>query len=358
MTEHRYKMTATSRASSIIEDTPLAESQAGLTRRVLRAEVVRNPHDGDKSVKFAIVHQRRSSSSSAWEDLGGKQLSELRGGEAMKMVFDTNQTHDLLQHLLNLYGIGKGGVRQGTTVLEIADEEEVIKTDAGRAKLIRKLLEKDYQQEVWEALTEEAPDLVTKMSLARIYEQRKEVIEKFRQHIGGTDTEDKWQAFLHKERWIFGTSYIGRIGERRINIKSELDHPLITEDGYLEIVEIKRPKFDFWKKKRDGTIMLYRDKYPVVDDELRNAIAQGTNYVAEAEAEIDSKIWDETHDGIPPLKPKCLVVHGRSNEWGDVEKRAFRLLNDSLHGVSVITFDHLLIRAEQLVEVFKPEQTL
>jgi hypothetical protein len=117
-------------------DICLSESANGLTRKVLRAEIVENQADAAKSVKFAIVHQRRSRDHD-WSDLGGS-FAQLKAGEAAKIQLDTRETSSLLEHLLNLYEIGKEGVRLGVTVLQMADEDEVIRTDAGRARLIGK----------------------------------------------------------------------------------------------------------------------------------------------------------------------------------------------------------------------------
>lgn len=357
MTENRYKMISTSSISSKIEDIELDQSTGGLTRRVLRAEVIENPHDKNKSLSIGIVHQRRANTTVSWEDLGGTQLSELKGGEASKITFNTTQTKTLYDHLTNLYKVGSGGVRSGVTVLEIVDEDQVIRTDSGRARIIKKLLEGNHEQQIWDSLVQDDPNLATKMSLARIYTERQRIIREFEENIGKNMDEAYWQKLLESNSWIFGPSYIGLVGERRVNIKSQLDHPLISEDGYLEIIEIKKPSFEFWEKKTDGTLNLYRGKYPVINTELRNALSQATNYVFEAEKEIDSIAWKKEHNNIPPLKPKCLVVHGRSSEWSEDENVAFRLLNDSLHGVSCITFDHLLSRAKQSLELVNPKRT-
>lgn len=356
MSDKRYKMISTSLRSSKIEDIEIHVSENGLTRKVIRAEVVENRTHPENSVKIAIVHQRRGRNEDEWEDLGGSTLSQLHAGEAVKMALDTSQTKELLNHLLALYQIGEVGVRQGTTVLEIHNEDEVIKTDAGRARVIKKLLEGKHSKEIWQKLIEENPSLATKMSLSRIYEERKRVISTFEEDIKSDLPEQHWQEFLEKNIWIFGLSYLGIVGERRINISSTLDHPLITEDGHLEIVEIKKPTFPFWRKKTDGSNYLYRDKYLVPHNELECAISQGTNYILEVEREMDSRGWAETHGGIYPIKPKCLIVHGRSTDWGDLESTAYRLLNDTLHGITVITFDHLLLRANQMIEIFKPEE--
>jgi len=355
MNEFKYKMQSTSLVSSRFEDIEIWVSDNGLTRKVIRAEVVENQKVKENTVEFAIVHQRRARKELPWEDLSGRRLSELKAGETAKMSFDTTQTRSLLKHLLNLYKIGEKGIRLGTTVLEIADEEQVIRTDISRARIIKKLLEGGFSEEIWQSLVEDNPDLATKISLSRIYQEHKKLIDEFEKNLRKSLGEEYWQKLLAKNRWIFGNSYIGRIGERRINIKSTLDHPLITEDGFLEIVEIKAPEFPFWKLKQDGNYFLYREKYFVPHSELENGITQGANYILEAEKEIDSKSWAESHGGIYPIKPKCLVIHGRSNSWADKESEAFRLLNDRLHGIQVITFDHLLLRAKQILEIFNPE---
>lgn len=235
------------------------------------------------------------------------------------------------------------------------DSFQVVVTDQNSGHYIEELLGKGYSEEVWSALVEVNPDLATKLSLSRIYESRKSILEIMQQKIDQDEPEEYWQQLLAENRWIFGNSYIGIIGERRTNISSTLDHPLITEDGYLEIVEIKKPSFPFWKKTRSGDNYLYRDKYLVPNGELQCAITQGSNYIYETEREMDSRSWAQTHDGIYPLKPKCLVVHGRSEGWGDLESKSFRLLNDRLHGISIITFDHLILRAKQSLELFNPE---
>ena len=165
MNNFRYKMESTSLISSRIEDIEIWVSDNGLTRKVIRAEVVENQKVKENTVEFAIVHQRRARIELPWVDLGGKSLSELKAGEAAKMSLDTAQTKALLAHLLNLYRIGEEGVRLGTTVLEITNEDQVIKTNSGRARIIEKLLKGKYSNEIWEALVEDDPDLATKMSL-------------------------------------------------------------------------------------------------------------------------------------------------------------------------------------------------
>ena len=55
-----------------------------------------------------------------------------------------------------------------------------------------------------------------------------------------------------------------------------------------------------------------------------------------------------------PLKSRGVVVHGRNDTWTKAHWYAFRLLNDELHGIQVITFDHLLERAKKSLDMFRP----
>jgi len=68
---------------------------------------------------------------------------------------------------------------------------------------------------------------------------------------------------------------------------------------------------------------------------------------------VDSEDYIRDHGGILPLKPRGLIIQGRSSKWDRDEWEAFRLLNDELHSIQVMTFDHLLRQAEQMLVVMK-----
>jgi hypothetical protein len=89
--------------------------------------------------------------------------------------------------------------------------------------------------------------------------------------------------------------------------------------------------------------------------ELYGAIAQLSHYILQAEKQVDSKDYISDHQGAVPLKPRGVVVHGRSSTWTEDHWSALRLLNDELHGIQVITFDHLLERAKRSLDALRPE---
>ncbi len=141
------------------------------------------------------------------------------------------------------------------------------------------------------------------------------------------------------------------ISERRLDIHHETDFPVKVHGGFMDIVEIKKPGLSFWTLARNGTHYKYRGKYLTPHPELQGAVAQTTKYILQAEKKVNDKDYINDHDGVVPLKPRGLVVHGRSNKWGDEEWEAFRLFNDELHSVQAITFDQLLAQAQRMLSI-------
>jgi len=353
MDDQDYVIKSTSRNSSEVQDIEIGRSPSELTRRVLRAEIVNNVNDNKKCVEFALVHQRRASAELPWEDLGGKTMSQLKAGEAAKFQLNTTETGQLLQHLINLYEIGKDGVKPGLQVLKLANEEEVIRTDAGRARIIRKLLAGDFGKEIWDYLSQEKPDLARQLTSGQIVKEREEVLVEFEQRLSQELDENDWKRYFKKHSWLLGSTNVHLIEESRLDIYHDTDIPFEVDGGFLDLVELKLPTTVFWTQQRGGSTYLYRGKFPVPSAYVMGAVMQTTGYILQAEKNVDSEDFRQAHGGIKALKPRGLVVIGRSNHWGDKEWQAFRLLNDELHGVQVITFDILLSRAKKSVELFK-----
>ena len=53
--------------------------------------------------------------------------------------------------------------------------------------------------------------------------------------------------------------------------------------------------------------------------------------------------------GCEIVKPRLTLVIGRSNGWTNEQKENFRLLNASLTNISILTYDHVLLRTRKLV---------
>jgi hypothetical protein len=349
MSDETYKIESTSNVSSVVEDIQISETPKGLGRKVLRAEVIKNLKHSENAVKACIVHQRRSSVDEPWEDMDGTTLAQTKPLTPSKFQLDSTETRVLFDRLQDLYEIGKEGVPRGKAVVTLANADEVIRTDAARAEVIRKLLSANHGEEIWELMLQLEPGLTQKLAAAVIYDRRTQAVQRFSDEIGKEHDEEYWKRFLKENSWMFGGSNVAVLDEARIDIKSIADLPFEVEGGFMDVVELKRPDSPFWVQSRTGN-WLYRKKYLVPHHELQGAIAQTSDYILQAEKHVADSDFLKTHK-VKPLKPRGLVVHGRSTSWRDDEWTAFRLLNDNLHGIQIMTFDHLLAQARRSINL-------
>lgn len=188
-------------------------------------------------------------------------------------------------------------------------------------------------------------DLIYSLKLKKM----KLAIDEFENELEHDKDEDFWQKFFQKNRWILGTDFISILDKRRINEGNIADYLVKSYDGFLDLIELKRPdgKLKFWAESLD-----HNNYYQHSD--LTKAITQISNYLSEIEKECNSLDFYKTHDCTSVIKPRATLVFGRSNDWCEKKCEAYRLLihtlNTSLH---ILTFDHVLARAKRILEIEK-----
>lgn len=122
-----------------------------------------------------------------------------------------------------------------------------------------------------------------------------------------------------------------------------------TSDGFVDILEIKKPSYKVIKQDKSHPGSFRWSK------EANEAIGQVVNYLHEIELhqlEIAKKLKQELSLELSTIKPRAFIMIGRSDNWSDNEKEAFRRLNHSLHGIEVLTYNDLLRRGENLIKVY------
>jgi hypothetical protein len=116
-------------------------------------------------------------------------------------------------------------------------------------------------------------------------------------------------------------------------------------DGFLDVIEIKRPEGrpTFWADKLD-----HGNSVPSSD--LTKAITQVSRYIYEVEREANSVKFLERVDHVKTIKPRCILIFGRSNNWDSERAESYRILNSSFHNLTILTYDHVLDRARRLLK--------
>ena len=82
--------------------------------------------------------------------------------------------------------------------------------------------------------------------------------------------------------------------------------------------------------------------------ELIRAVTQTTRYIYELEREANTVKFLERVGGVKTVKPRCILVFGRSRGWSHSQMEAYRIFNASFHNLTVLTYDHVLARAQRI----------
>lgn len=116
-------------------------------------------------------------------------------------------------------------------------------------------------------------------------------------------------------------------------------------DGFLDVVEIKKPNSQFWVGSNSNDILCQ------LSAELTEAITQCLNYLYRIEQQSDSIKFQKNLLVTKTLKPKCLLVYGHSNNWNDNDKKSLRFLNSLYNQLHIVTYDQILTSAKFLLRI-------
>lgn len=156
--------------------------------------------------------------------------------------------------------------------------------------------------------------------------------------------EKYWQDWFSLNKWVLGSDFAQIIDERHIDTENIADYIMRAFDGFVDLVEIKKPNgIPFWSATKD-----HNNYVPSTD--LIKAITQCLNYIHAIEQEANSlKFIQKTKSKV--IKPRCILIFGRSHNWDDEQREAYRILNASYNQISILTYDHLLIRAKNVLGI-------
>jgi len=173
--------------------------------------------------------------------------------------------------------------------------------------------------------------------------RRTRAVRQFEKMLDQDLLEAPWQRWFQQNSWVLGSQFVRVLDERHIDTQHISDFLMEAYDGFIDVVEIKRPArdFQFWAATRDHC------NY-VPSTELIKANSQATRYIFEIEREANSVKFLDRVGGIRTVKPRCTLIFGRSNQWDEEQAEAYRILNSGFHNLTVLTYDHVLSRARRV----------
>jgi len=176
------------------------------------------------------------------------------------------------------------------------------------------------------------------------FKQRATAILEYERMLADDLKEQKWQEWFEQNSWVLGSEFVCILDERDIDTANISDFLMEAYDGFLDIVEIKRPegKLRFWSEALD-----HGNYVPSMD--LVKAITQASTYINEVEREANSIKFLERVNFVKTIKPRCILIFGRSTGWNQKQKESYRILNASYHNLTILTYDRVLERSKRVV---------
>jgi hypothetical protein len=158
-------------------------------------------------------------------------------------------------------------------------------------------------------------------------------------------SERMYQIWFEEHFWVMGNAYVAKDEVRGISRADKVDLLLqCTASGRRDILELKRP---------DMSVLHYDESHQnyYFSAQTSKALGQCQRYLEVFSEEGRHGLRDGRH--ILARYPEAIVVIGRSHQWDDEKQSALRGFNSRLNGIKVMTYDHVLARAYDFLDVVR-----
>jgi len=300
---------------------------------VSRVAFWRIPHtSGKEDIRLKIGRYKKSHQF----DTAEEEIPEVNEPKSA-LTLDSEEFHNLIEFLQDNYEPFRKGIKEYIPVTSDLDKESIehlkaIFSNSNKSELLDFVLNNNILPE----------DLI--ISLQHI--KKINAVKEFEEMLSNNLTEHKWQDWFEKNDWVLGSEFVRILDEREIDSANISDFLMEAYDGFLDVIEIKRPdgNLTFWMDKKD-----HNNLVPSID--LIKAITQASKYIYEVEREANSVKFLDRVDNVKTIKPRCILIFGRSHEWINEHKEAYRILNSEFHNLTILTYDHVLKRAKRILNI-------
>lgn len=254
-----------------------------------------------------------------------------------ELTLDNDEFQSLLKFLSENYEPFKHGIKKYIPIDERFDPESI--------EHLKAIFDNREKEELLSFIAQNnilPEDLI----LGLQYQSQKNAIDDFEEMLSQNLYEKDWQDWFKRNDWILGSEFVKILDEREIDSENIADYLMQAYDGFLDIIEIKRPadELQFWADKKDH-------KNYIPSSELTKAIIQATTYIFEVEREANSLKFLKRVGHVKTIKPRCVLLFGRSIDWNDEQCETYRILNSSFHNLNIMTYDHVLKRAKRILNI-------
>lgn len=351
--------------------------------------LVRNTKEPGNSVEGKLVYEKKSKKDEGFPSDGSicsVSKQAIKTGDTLELSLSTSETRKLFLGLQTLYGVYDdiGGIPYGSETYVPLDSAarqllQLLKSDPSSARmigqkdnfaLVKELLKLLTQGVSHEDFRKAFADLETgslqSLSDGLRAEQLRRAAEEIESNLDNP-REDFWQReIFERYQWIIGQifsspcmlfeskAYVGgkAISDRGGNLPDFLYQNKLTSN--VSIVEIKTPVARILGKE-------YRNNCYCLSDDMSGAVNQALSYRQSLMREFTNLRYNSS-ESFEVFHPLCVIVIGNTDEFKDqqgmIDRKAvstFENYRASLNGVTIITYDELLQRIKDLIEILSTE---
>ncbi|WP_109630918.1 Shedu immune nuclease family protein [Lentzea atacamensis] len=348
---------------------PVVVREGVRTRMVFKPSLVDNQTDKHASVRGTLTYQSKHKAD-PWADVDTLPLNKVKAGENLRFELSSSELLKLFQCLSALYGyMEKEGFRYGRKRLVVVDEEPSVRDfldvmkrldDPRSALAILDWLTNRSAAATADILRDADGELVSHLAVATGLSRLRSFVAEAEAMLDSSD-EKSWQKLLARNSWTLGQIYSCPlvILQREVylggkntankggNVADFLYRNHLTDNAV--IVEIKTPRTALTGEKT------YRNNAYAPSPEMAGAVQQILQDLYTLRSDYKSLHGDRVPD-FRIFAPRLLLIIGNisKEKEADIDRvRSFELFRKELREIDVVTFDELVDKARQMLNIFE-----
>ena len=155
--------------------------------------------------------------------------------------------------------------------------------------------------------------------------------------------EKIFQNWIEGNLWIFGVEYVKHYDARKIALFSEGDLLMESVDGFLDLIELKRPKHSLLKYDDSHSCHYPHNDLSIVVGQSLFYLQKLSEYKLNIEKEYKTKV----------LMPRVKIIIGVSHEFDESQHHCLRMVNSGLSSIQIISYTDLVKYGHVLITAFE-----
>lgn len=322
-------------------------------RLIFRPLILDNENNPEANIRWSFIYQKKWNKDN-WEDFDNISLSTLKNGEWFKLELHSQEVLDLLSNFEKIKIIYQKYWIQYW-------ENDFYITDKNIDWVLEKLSNIDNKNLILDSLNKLDIDKLENIESLVNINRFNRIIKKIKENLDNSDEKWFWQPLFKDENWIisqiFSSPFLYVDDEFFVWWKRWDNNGWVYTDYLYQnsltkniaFIEVKTPnsklvEWSLYRWKSD----LYNNAIYSPSKELTWAVNQVAN---QKQTFLQKKDSLEEFDK-KTFNSKCILIIWNIWELTEWQKKSFELYRNSLKDIEVITYDELLLKIENILNIF------